>query len=69
LRYHSRYAERLSGAMLALARGEKELAHGLWLELQRFLCAHEPEYQPYLDVFRVLEVTEKYTGFGEIEKA
>lgn len=34
-----------------------------------FIRMHEPEFQPYLDVYRVLEVGTKYTGFSlDIER-
>ena len=29
----------------------------------QYIREHETQYQPYLDVYRVLEVATKYTGF------
>ena len=68
LDYHRQYILRLARAIELLARGERNRAAGAWREMRDFICENEPEYQPYLDVYRVLEVTEKFTGFPVNEK-
>lgn len=63
LGYHRDYVLALAGAMASLARGDQAGSREDWLALRELICRNEPEYQPYLDVYRVLEVTSKYTGF------
>lgn len=63
LRKHVQYVERLARAVLALAKGEEAAASEAWGELRQFLCELETEEQPCFDVYRLLEVTQKYTGF------
>lgn len=63
LRHHNGYVLRLAQAMAALASGNSEEAMDSYLKMRRFICAGEPEFQPWLDVYRILEVTQKYTGF------
>lgn len=63
LAYHQKYALALARALELLARGEREKSREAWLALRDLICENEPDFQPFLDVYRVLEVTEKYTGF------
>lgn len=63
LRHHNGYILRLAGAMEALASGKTEEAMDRYLKMRQYICATEPEFQPWLDVYRILEVTQKYTGF------
>ena len=63
LAYHARYAGRLTGALAALAQGRREDAARLWRELARFAGENERRFQPWLDVYRLLDVTGHYTGF------
>ena len=63
LAYHQEYALALARALELLALGEHEESREAWLALQNLICENEPEFQPFLDVYRVLEVTENYTGF------
>ena len=63
LRRHNGYILRLAGAMEALASGKPEKAMERYFQMRKFICSTEPEYQNWLDVYRVLEVTQKYTGF------
>jgi hypothetical protein len=64
LAYHRRYIIALAKALGALAAGEQETAFTLWRELRDLIGQNEMDYQPYLDVYRVLEVTANYTGFS-----
>jgi hypothetical protein len=64
LAYHRRYVMALAKALGALAAGEQETAFALWRELRDLIGQNELAYQPYLDVYRILEVTANYTGFA-----
>ena len=63
LRHHNGYILRLASAMEALASGCQEESSRLYGEMRHYICHGEPEFQPWLDVYRILEVTQKYTGF------
>lgn len=63
LRHHNGYILRLASAMEALASGHQEESSRLYEDMRRYICGKEPDFQPWLDVYRVLEVTQKYTGF------
>ena len=63
LQYHREYILALSRAMGALAGGDAQQAAAGWYEMRDLICKNEQKYQPYLDVYRILEVTRKYTGF------
>ena len=64
LGYHLEYTELLARAMGCLARGEETRSREAWASMRDFICRGEERFQPWLDVYRVLEVTEKYTGLG-----
>lgn len=64
LDFHREYVRRLARALRALALGDGEKAAQRREEFQQFICEHEPDFQSWLDVYRVLEVTGKYTGFS-----
>jgi hypothetical protein len=66
LDYHSRYAALLARAMTCLAHGNRLGARDAWLSMRCLLCENEPDFQPWFDVYRLLEVTKKYTGFGPL---
>ena len=63
LRRHNGYILRLSMAMEALASGTQEDSTRLYQQMREFICQTEPAFQNWLDVYRILEVTQKYTGF------
>ncbi len=63
LSHHNGYILRLSLAMEALASGKQEESAELYRQMRRYICRTEPQFQNWLDVYRVLEVTQKYTGF------
>lgn len=62
LGHHARYAGMLSGALELLAQGRDGEAHAAWEAMAGYIRASEREYQPWLDVYRVLDVTGNYTG-------
>lgn len=66
LGYHMDYILALARAMKALAEGDPAGSRAGWSALRELIGRNEPEYQPYLDVYRVLEVTSKYTGFPPV---
>lgn len=61
---HNAYILRLSLAIRALASGEEKESGRLYERMRLYVCQSEPEFQPWLDVYRLLEVTQKYTGFA-----
>ena len=64
LGFHLEFTALLARAMGCLARGEKAQSQEFWVSMREFICRGEERFQPWLDVYRVLEVTEKYTGLG-----
>ena len=63
LRHHNGYIGRLALAIEALASGKQEETTCRYLQMREFICNSEPAFQNWLDVYRILEVTQKYTGF------
>ena len=63
LDYHAGYCRLMVEALAALAQGEENRAQQQWNAVMDHIRRHEMEFQPYLDVYRVLEVATKYTGF------
>ena len=63
LDYHREYSLRLGKALMKLAGGEKLEAQECWRQFQHMICERETEFQECLDVYRVTEVSTKYTGF------
>lgn len=64
LDYHAEYCKLMLNALAALAEGRDGEAQPAWACVMRYIRVHEPDLQPYLDVYRVLEVATKYTGFA-----
>ena len=62
LGHHARYGGLLARALQLLAQGRDGEAHDAWEAMAGYIRASEGEYQPWLDVYRVLDVTENYTG-------
>ena len=67
LDYHRRYVLRFARVLELLARGREAESLAEWRALGDFTGGNEPDYQPYLDVYRVREVTANYTGFHALE--
>ncbi|MBS5521414.1 MAG: DUF4838 domain-containing protein [Clostridiales bacterium] len=63
LDYHAKYCKLLLKALAALAAGQNTEAQQAWNSVMQLIRRHENDYQPYLDVYRALEVATKYTGF------
>lgn len=62
LEYHRKYILLFSDALCALALGDAAQADEKWETMREYICNQEECYQPFLDVYRILEVTRKYTG-------
>ena len=64
LRHHNQYIRHLSSAMESLALGDSHEAVRRYQQLRLYICRTEPEFQSWLDVYRILEITKNHTGFG-----
>lgn len=62
LEYHRNYILLFSETLSLLALGRKEQADLKWEAMREYICSNEEKYQPFFDVYRILEVTQKYTG-------
>lgn len=65
LEYHRNYIILFSKALRELALGNEKQAYLNWKAMREFICRNEEKYQPFLDVYRILEVTRKYTKIRE----
>ena len=63
LDYHKEYSLQLGKALLLLSKGETEDAQLAWRSFQNWICENELFFQSCLDVYRISEVSTKYTGF------
>ena len=63
LDYHHSYSLQLGKALLLLSQGDAEGAQLIWRSFQNWVCENELSYQSCLDVYRISEVSTKYTGF------
>ena len=64
LRHHNQYIRHLASAMEALASGDSREMTQRYQQLRQYICQTEPEFQSWLDVYRILEITKNHTGFG-----
>lgn len=67
LKFHGRYCILLSSALAALCAGGTQAAAGRWEAFCSYVRQQEPKVQSRLDVYRVLEVGTKYTGFPSLD--
>lgn len=63
LEFHSEYIRRLGKALYYLAKGQKMAAGKYWSEFCTFLCQSESRFKECVDVYRVIEVGQRHTGF------
>ncbi|MBS7144916.1 MAG: DUF4838 domain-containing protein [Roseburia sp.] len=63
LDYHSKYVTYFIKALISLTEGNTYAANQQYRLFCDFIRENENCMQPYLDVYRILEVTTKYTGF------
>ena len=64
LDYHAEYGVRLTKALIALSSGDHNTAQMYFLDFCRYIRSNENAFQLYLDVYRIIEVATKYTGFS-----
>ena len=62
LKYHAEYCTKLIEALIHLSKGDLKLAQQAWCCFMQYIRTQEASYQPYLDVYRVIEVATNYTG-------
>lgn len=63
LDYHSKYCTLIGKALLYLAKGDTTQAQKAWTAVMYYIRTNEVILQPYLDIYRVIEVATNYTGF------
>lgn len=66
LKFHGRYCILLSCALAALCEGDQAGADTHFREFCDYIQHNELNHQTRLDVYRVIEVATKYTGFSQI---
>lgn len=65
LHEHLRYARLFAQALLCRARGEEAATREHWRAFAAWIREHEMPLQPWLDVYRIMEIGQNYTGFSE----
>lgn len=60
---HRTYCMIMSRGLGCLCRGQRQMAQDAWEELLHYIRSCEAGFQPYLDVYRVIEVAKNYAGF------
>lgn len=65
LRAHLTYARLFAQALLARAGGWEAETRERWREFTDWIRQHELRLQPWLDVYRIVEIGQNYTGFSE----
>ena len=65
LAFHAQYTVLLAHALQALAQGHQQEADQRFQDFCRYIRQQETQWQPRLDVYRVIEVATKYTSFSK----
>ncbi|HGF7593457.1 TPA: DUF4838 domain-containing protein [Enterococcus faecium] len=63
LGYHREYTEKLGKSLALLSEGRYQSAQLAWRDFLDFIRRNEENFQPNLDVYRVIEVAKNYAGF------
>lgn len=63
LGYHREYVVKLAHALHLMASGNHLEGHLYWRDVLDYIRNHETDFQPHLDVYRVIEVAKNYAGF------
>ena len=66
LEFHNSYLNRLVNALIKLSSGEFNSANKLFKDFADFIQENEMKFQPYLDVYRLMDISTNYTGFKSI---
>lgn len=64
LYFHTKYVKLLGKALYYLALNESTIAQTYYEEFTRLIQSHESDFQEAFDVYRIIEVSTKYTGFS-----
>lgn len=63
--HHNKHIQLLSKAIELFARGNLEEASMIWGEMRKYVCLAEKDFQPELDVYRMINITRDYTGIPQ----
>ncbi|HFR3449448.1 TPA: DUF4838 domain-containing protein, partial [Streptococcus suis] len=63
LGYHREYVIKLANALYLMASGDYLDGQIQWRDFLDYIRNHESDFQPYLDVYRIIEVAKNYAGF------
>lgn len=63
LGYHRAYVVKLAHALHLMASGNHLEGQIYWRDVLDYIRNHELDFQPHLDVYRVIEVAKNYAGF------
>lgn len=63
LGYHRDYVTKLAYALHLMASGDHLKGQIYWRDVLDYIRNHELDFQPHLDVYRVIEVAKNYAGF------
>ncbi|HIH8009088.1 TPA: DUF4838 domain-containing protein [Streptococcus suis] len=63
LGYHREYVVKLANALHLMASGDHLDGQIRWKDFLDYIRNHEPDFQQYLDVYRIIEVAKNYAGF------
>ena len=66
LEFHNSYLNRLVKALIKLSSGDFNRANELFTDFAYFIQENEMKFQPYLDVYRLMDISTNYTGFKNI---
>ena len=66
LAFHNSYLNRLVKALIKLSSGDFNRANELFKDFAGYIQENEMKFQPYLDVYRLMDISTNYTGFKSI---
>ena len=66
LEFHNSYLNRLVKALIKLSSGDFNRANELFKDFAGYIQENELKFQPYLDVYRLMDISTNYTGFKSI---
>lgn len=66
LAFHNSYLNRLVKALIKLSSWDFNRANELFTDFAYFIQENEMKFQPYLDVYRLMDISTNYTGFKSI---
>jgi len=63
LEYHNNYSKKLVKALINLSSGNVGAAENDFNNFTEYIQKNEMKFQKFLDVYRIIEVSSRYTGF------